>query len=128
VSALEVDALERRALAFCLASRLTTWPDDESLQQAQALASAIDDGDAEELRLASLTATVERARAEPEYIALFENGAERCPIHETEYGRMRGMAKGNELADIAGFYTAFGLERTDSPLAVLRHRWRRGRC
>jgi nitrate reductase assembly molybdenum cofactor insertion protein NarJ len=113
----DIDALERRALAFTLASRLTAWPDDEGLQHAQALAQAIDDGDPEELRLASLTATLERAQLEPEYIALFENGPQRCPIHETEYGRMRGMAKGNELADIAGFYAAFGMERADAPAA-----------
>lgn len=112
-----VDAFERRALAFCLASRLTTWPDDESLVQARSLAGALGDGDREELELASVTERLERAQAEAEYIALFENGAQRCPIHETEYGRMRGMAKGNELADIAGFYTAFGLERADAPAA-----------
>ena len=43
------------------------------------------------------------------YVDLFDRGDGRVPLYETEYGRMRGMSKGNDLADIAGFYQAFGL-------------------
>ena len=44
---------------------------------------------------------------------LFDYGAGRTPLYETEYGRMRGMSKGTELADINGFYRAFGLDAAD---------------
>lgn len=110
-----VDQLERRALAFCLASRLAAWPDDDTVRAARALAEGLAGGEGDELDLAALTPALDGALLEPEYIALFENGANRCPIHETEYGRMRGMSKGNELADIAGFYEAFGMARSDEP-------------
>lgn len=113
----DVDALERRALAFCLASRLTAWPDDQTLTEARMLAEGLEDGDAAERALISLAANAERANLEPEYVTLFEVGKGRCPVHETEYGRMRGMSKGNELADIRGFYTAFGMDRAETDAA-----------
>lgn len=113
----ELDVLERGALAFCLAARLTAWPDDETLREAKVLAEGLDDGAAPERALISIAAQAERVRYEPEYLTLFENGPKRCPVHETEYGRMRGMAKGNELADIAGFYMAFGMTRADGDAA-----------
>jgi TorA maturation chaperone TorD len=33
-----------------------------------------------------------------------------CPIYEVEYDRNRAVSQGPTLADIAGFYRAFGLE------------------
>lgn len=45
-----------------------------------------------------------------DYLGLFDVGKERVPLYGTEYGRMRGLAKGNDLADILGFYAAFGLD------------------
>lgn len=45
-----------------------------------------------------------------EYISIFDSGRAANPIYETEYDRRRAMAKGTELADIAGFYHAFGFE------------------
>jgi nitrate reductase assembly molybdenum cofactor insertion protein NarJ len=108
-----IEGLERRAVAFCLAARLTAWPDDALAPEAGMLAQGLDDGDALERRLAELAGTVSREQLESAYIALFENGPGRCPIHETEYGRMRGLSKGNELADLEGFYLAFGLGRSE---------------
>lgn len=116
-----VDTLERRALAFCLAARLTAWPDDETWRSARALAEGLADGDPDELRLATLVDGLADEAREGEYVALFERGPQRVPIHETEYGRMRGMSKGNELADLAGFYTAFGMDRADSSAARQMH-------
>jgi nitrate reductase assembly molybdenum cofactor insertion protein NarJ len=117
----DIEALERRAIAFFLASRLTAWPDDETWRSARALAEGLHDGDADEKRLAALVDGLADEGREDEYVALFEHGAARVPIHETEYGRMRGLSKGNELADIAGFYTAFGLDRADSSAARQMH-------
>lgn len=54
---------------------------------------------------------VERLAAS--YVDLFDRGGQRSSLHETEHGRMRGMSKGHDLADIAGFYAAFGLAISD---------------
>ncbi len=43
-----------------------------------------------------------------DYLERFDHGQGRVALYETEYGRMRGLSKGNDLADIVGFYTAFG--------------------
>jgi nitrate reductase assembly molybdenum cofactor insertion protein NarJ len=116
-----VDSLERRALAFCLAGRLTAWPDAKLGEDARTLADGLLDGDALELRLAELARSSNREAMESAYIELFENGPRRSPIHETEYGRMRGLAKGNDLADVEGFYLAFGLTRLDCGEAMADH-------
>lgn len=48
------------------------------------------------------------------YIDIFDKGAGSVPLYETEYGRARAMVKGQELADLAGFYKAFGLDPSAS--------------
>jgi nitrate reductase assembly molybdenum cofactor insertion protein NarJ len=116
-----VENLERRAVAFCLAARLTSWPDDNTGPVAKSLAEALRDGEADELSLASLPDTLDFDVLKTEYVLLFENGPSRCPIHETEYGRMRGMSKGNELSDIAGFFNAFGMTTADTSDAREMH-------
>lgn len=45
---------------------------------------------------------------EPQFHRLF-TGQHRCSPHQTEYGPGRSVRKAVELADIAGFYRAFGL-------------------
>ncbi|MCS6902709.1 MAG: molecular chaperone TorD family protein [Candidatus Bipolaricaulota bacterium] len=47
-----------------------------------------------------------------EYDRLFAHRSQiLCPIYEAEYDRDRALTPGATLADIAGFYRAFGLER-----------------
>lgn len=102
--------LQRRAGDFALASMAVAYPDSEFAASASTV-------------LPSFTAhpglgPLARTVGEPDgltvvraaYIDLFEHGKGRVPLYETEYGRMRGMSKGNDLADIAGFYQAFGLD------------------
>ena len=55
------------------------------------------------------------------WIALFDAGKERVPLYETEYGRMRGLSKGNDLADLRGFYRAFGLDLGPRTYDMLDH-------
>lgn len=50
-----------------------------------------------------------------DYVACFEAGSARAPLYETEYGRMRGLSKGKDLADVVGFYSAFGLTLGEAP-------------
>ncbi|MBM2841000.1 MAG: serD [Bacteroidetes bacterium] len=48
---------------------------------------------------------------ESEYNRLFAHlGSAKCPPYETEYGYDNVFQKTQAMADIAGFYTAFGLE------------------
>jgi nitrate reductase assembly molybdenum cofactor insertion protein NarJ len=48
-----------------------------------------------------------------EYIDLFDRQQGHIPLYETEYGPGRSLAKGHDLADLAGFYHAFGVELAD---------------
>jgi DMSO reductase family type II enzyme chaperone len=51
---------------------------------------------------------------EGEYNRLFAHiGSAKCPPYETEYGYDNVFQKTDAMADIAGFYTAYGLEVAD---------------
>jgi nitrate reductase assembly molybdenum cofactor insertion protein NarJ len=104
------------ARSFALASTVTSYP-------GEGLAAAVREpwdgsegalGPASERARGALCAILEGPRGledlQSAYLERFDRGKDRAPLYETEYGRMRGMAKGSDLADIAGFYRAFGLE------------------
>lgn len=96
-----------RAREFLLASLVTAYPDTE-LREALAPSGPL------ALAYGAL-GPIARALSDDlrdvqsAYIDLFDRGKERVPLYETEHGPMRGLAKGHDLADIAGFYRAFGL-------------------
>lgn len=97
---------------FVLASLLTSYPTLEMDQSVQIL---LDDHSVEvpeNLRSLILerTSMSKIEDLQSEYVQIFDLGRAANPIYETEYGRSRAMAKGNELSDIAGFYHAFGFE------------------
>jgi nitrate reductase assembly molybdenum cofactor insertion protein NarJ len=115
------DALVDRARRCALVSMLSAYPDEE-------LAALLRDLD--EASLAHEGAAAMRdALAEPggldalrgRYLELFDRGGQRASLYETEYGRMRGMSKGRDLADIAGFYQAFGLRLEEARHEMLDH-------
>lgn len=109
------DILEHRALAFCLGARLTSIPDERFLRTVDELLAS-GGGESVPPAAGEISALLEAVRGHggldevrAEYLSLFDNGRGHSPLYETEYGRMRGMSKGMDLADIAGFYQAFGM-------------------
>ncbi|MEX2032775.1 MAG: molecular chaperone TorD family protein, partial [Dehalococcoidia bacterium] len=107
--------LGRSAMYEALALSLA-WPVDETLARLDALledlashevVSAL--GVERELQaLRAARANVDAERLAPIHFVLFE-GSVLCSPHETEYIR-DPFAKAAQLADIAGFYAAFGLQ------------------
>ncbi len=98
-----------RAAEFSLASTLMSYPDVELEATVRDLAGLL----AGHLQAGPFVAALAREEGfdglRADYVELFDRGEARIPLYETEYGRMRGIAKGRDLADIAGFYRAFGL-------------------
>lgn len=109
---------ENKIPHFVLASLLTSYPSSRDVESIELL---IDDGVPDfprplrELVRRTLKESDEMMSLESEYIDLFDRGRSRNPPYETEYGRDRAMAKGNDLADIAGFYNAFGFRSSEDP-------------
>lgn len=97
---------------FVLASLLTSYPTPEMDQCVQVLLDDTSVKINEDLKALILerTSINKIEDLQSEYVHIFDHGRVANPIYETEYGRSRAMAKGNELSDIAGFYHAFGFE------------------
>lgn len=107
-----IDASVLKAGLFSKASLSTEYPTEETRDTLRELAST----GALEPALTPLALAVgqDLPLVQDKYSWLFELPKERVPLHETEHGRMRGMSKGNDLADISGFYLAFGLQSDGS--------------
>ena len=109
--------------SFILASRLAAYPDGESagdvqelLAQPLALFPGRDRSLWDALRAAvhlHLEGSAAVAHTASRYIDLFDRGAPVNSLYETEYGLRRSQLKTSELADIAGFYEAFGFKLSD---------------
>lgn len=100
---------KQRASDFALASVLSSYP-DEAFEEVLA---DVKDGLATHPGARGVVEFLDGSHKLDDlrstYVDLFDRGGDRASLYETEYGRMAGMGKGNDLADIAGFYQAFGL-------------------
>ena len=120
VSAVPAGPLAARAQAFIVASLLTAYPENVFLPLLSELLESDDIWEdcvnvdpeswahiAEHLDHACKSKTaLDDLRSS--YIDIFDRSREANPPYETEYGRERAMLKATQLADIAGFYKAFG--------------------
>ncbi len=104
--------METNPAPFVLASILTSYPMDFVYENIPHLLEDENINLSEDLRATILkwTSKEKIQDLQSEYITIFDNGKDSNPIYETEYDRRRALAKGTELADIAGFYNAFGFE------------------
>ncbi len=120
MNALQAD--QRPARAFLMASLLSSYPDAPCVAglhtllddaQLDVSCAVVDPAVWPRLRR-RLEAVLASAAAldtlRSEYIATFDRGREHNSLYETEYGHGQALVKGHALADIAGFYRAFGLE------------------
>jgi DMSO reductase family type II enzyme chaperone len=71
-------------------------------------------------RLAAAAAEADASLAAAEHVALFQREV-RCPPYEGAYGPPQMAGKATLLADVAGFYRAFGLEPTEDQPEVEDH-------
>jgi TorA maturation chaperone TorD len=103
-----------RATMYRLCGTALGYPAPERLAEVARLAQAAARGAEGAVRepLAALAQAAGGTDAESlatEYVLLFD-GAVKCPPYEGAYGAPQMAGKSAQLADIAGFYTAFGLE------------------
>lgn len=111
MTALAADTLLGRARDFTLASLAVAYPSPELLETFGALRDQIAAHPHLRTLLARLDEGVDGLRSD--YLRCFDVGSARVPMYETEYGRMRGLSKGKDLADVLGFYQAFGFSLSE---------------
>lgn len=107
------DALRRAATYRVLAAAFAYPTHDRLSELARRAADAVVATPSSRLagalaRLAAAAATSDAAVLAGEYLGLFD-GAVRCPPYEGAWGPQQITGKAALLADIAGFYTAFGV-------------------
>jgi nitrate reductase assembly molybdenum cofactor insertion protein NarJ len=100
--------LDARCRTFTLASLATAYPTAEVVEVFDNLRDELHDHPGFGPLVASVRGGPDGLQGS--YLDLFDQGKERVALYETEYGRMRGLSKGKDLADIVGFYRAFGVD------------------
>ncbi len=115
------ETLEIRARYLSLASALVGYPDDTACATAMDIKELPAPETAAQACLEAMREPSSRTSLRHAYIDLFDRGKGRTSLYESEYGRMRGAAKGQTLADVAGFYRAFGLSLAPDVADALDH-------
>lgn len=112
----EVGETLRRSAIYRLLALAFAYPMPDRIAEVAAaadhLAGGADGALAEALaRLAASGHEADPGSLAGEYLDLFDRGV-RCPPYEGAYGPAQLGGKATMLADVAGFYAAFGLEPT----------------
>jgi len=123
---------EIQAMRLMLMSKLLSYPGPHTAQVVAdlALASSLRGASANAAlsdALVALAEVVEPISAgdeafaafRSEYIDLFDRGQAKASLYETEYGQP--LSKGNKLADLSGFYEAFGFAFSAAQGEMLDH-------
>ena len=108
-----IESAVERGLAYALLARCLAHPDDENVaasrEAAEAAGPFLADGPVGEL--AGLAAEAERSELEPGYVQVFTLSASPdCPNFETAFFPAEPVVQTARMADIAGFYLAFGVD------------------
>lgn len=104
--------LRARIHDVTLAALTTAYPDEQCAAVLGTLSDSLTGHPGIGPLLGRLADGLDTLRGE--YTSVFDHGRDRVALYETEYGRMRGLSKGNDLADILGFYQAFGFDMDSS--------------
>ncbi len=126
-------AAYKEALPFIVGSLVTSYPDEYFVEGLEVLLNdaeihtrcGVHDTELWPSLFKRLSQIVGDQQAVTElrslYIDVFDRGRAENSVYETEYGKDRPLVKGNELADIAGFYKAFGftLSRDDEEISEM---------
>lgn len=106
----DMTPIEDRARSFLLAAMAAGYPDRETWETLAAGDASFDAHPGLGPMAVQLRHHDGLRLLRQQYMELFDTGKQRVSLYETEYGRMRGMAKGRDLADLNGFYLAFGMQ------------------
>ena len=115
--AMDRDLASKRSAAYSLLAYALAYPENsalESLREAAGEATTALAG-TPLAGLARIAATATRAELEPAYVRLCTlSSSPDCPTYESAYFSSDPQQQTNRMADIAGFYRAFGVESADT--------------
>lgn len=110
-----VESAISRAAAYALFANTFAYPDDERLLTLHEAAGEVLEmgGWIPLMRLAAVAREAERQSLEPVYVsATTFSSSPDCPAFETAYFGSDAQQQTHRMADIAGFYRAFGVDAT----------------
>ncbi|MFN8557114.1 MAG: molecular chaperone TorD family protein [Dehalococcoidia bacterium] len=110
---IEIRRALRRSAVYGILARAFGFPSDERRREMATLAGGLDVlGAASEAQAAALVAAYQTTpQAAERYARLFTHSSSRdCPSFETAYTAWEIFQQTQEMADIAGFYAAFGVQ------------------
>lgn len=110
-----IESLATRSAVYSLLAHAFAYPDGERVEAIRALAAEVTAAGLASpvtglaMRAAGVTAT----ELEPEYVGLCTlSSSPDCPTFETAYFSSDPIQQTTRMADIAGFYRAFGVDAT----------------